>query len=119
MILSLNSKVYAQVTLAPDEFDFYADTYTRFKYLQKDTAISADEIKALNVIIREQSLQAEMDSLIVINKDKVVAAYKDSFDKLSEKYEKQAKKKKRLKSFAIASASVNVVLILIVAIALL
>ncbi len=119
MILSLNSKVFAQVTLAPAEFDFYADAYTRFKYLQKDTAISADEIKALNVIIREQSLQAEMDSLIVINKDKVVAAYKESYDKLAERYDKQVKKKKRLKSFAIASASVNVVLILIVAIALL
>lgn len=96
-----------------------ADAYVRFKYLQVDTFLNNMEISNLNLIIKEQSQKADLDSMIINNRQEALNGCKDAYDKLAIRHDKQVKKNVRLKKILTASVSVNAVLIIILVIAIL
>jgi len=107
------------ICLYNNEFDFLADAYVRFKYLQVDTFLNNMEISNLNLIIKEQSQKAYLDSSIIVNRQTALNGCKESYDKLAIRHDKQVKKNGRLKKILTTSVAVNAVLIIILVIAIL
>jgi len=77
------------------------------------------EISNLNLIIKEQSQKAYLDSSIIVNRQTALNGCKESYDKLAIRHDKQVKKNGRLKKILTTSVAVNAVLIIILVIAIL
>lgn len=110
------TQYYAQkeldnICLTPKEFDFYANKYVRYKSLLTDTTIMGKEIRTYIRLQAEKSKIISVDSLIIINKDGIINAYKESYSKLSDKYTKEKTHCKRRTNILIGSLSVNVLLV--------
>lgn len=69
------------------------------------------EIRTYIRLQAEKSKIISVDSLIIINKDGIINAYKESYSKLSDKYTKEKTHCKRRTNILIGSLSVNVLLV--------
>jgi len=78
-----------------------------------DTSLLSRQIKALNGIITIKDQQIHNDSIMYDRQKTIANTYKDSYTKMSEKYDKQAKKTKFFKNTTAILASTTVLSVLL------